>query len=121
VAFTGTREFGHDLEKQMKAAGYDVAYFCGDMANEQFCKDVVAGALKKWGQGQLSVQQCVFVYHQSAGRHARGLAGGLGSRRGGLRVDGHSGRRPHEIARGRLHRQHVEHLHIHRSTQRQDL
>ena len=50
VAFTGTREFGHELEKQMKAAGYDVAYFRGDMANEQFCKDVVAGTMEKWGK-----------------------------------------------------------------------
>jgi hypothetical protein len=50
VAFTGLEQFGHDLEKQMNAAGYDVAYFQGDMAGEQFCREVVAGTLKKWGK-----------------------------------------------------------------------
>jgi NAD(P)-dependent dehydrogenase (short-subunit alcohol dehydrogenase family) len=50
VAFTGTREFGTTLEKEMNDAGFDVVYCRGDMANEQFCKDVVALAVNKWGK-----------------------------------------------------------------------
>jgi NAD(P)-dependent dehydrogenase (short-subunit alcohol dehydrogenase family) len=49
VAFTGTRSFGDTLARELNDSGFDVAYFRGDMADEQFCKDVVTGTLDKWG------------------------------------------------------------------------
>ncbi len=48
--FTGTRDTGREIEKQMTAAGFRVGSCQGDMANEKFCRDVVALTLQKFGK-----------------------------------------------------------------------
>jgi NAD(P)-dependent dehydrogenase (short-subunit alcohol dehydrogenase family) len=50
AVFTGTRDTGHQMVREMTDAGFDVAYCQGDMAHEQFCKDVVALTLEKFGK-----------------------------------------------------------------------
>jgi NAD(P)-dependent dehydrogenase (short-subunit alcohol dehydrogenase family) len=50
AVFTGTRDYGHQMVAEMTEAGFSVAYCQGDMAEEQFCKDVVALTLKKFGK-----------------------------------------------------------------------
>jgi NAD(P)-dependent dehydrogenase (short-subunit alcohol dehydrogenase family) len=50
VVFTGTRDYGYQMAREMTDAGYKVAYCQGDMASEQFCKDVVALTLEKFGK-----------------------------------------------------------------------
>ena len=42
AVFTGTRDTGHQIAREMSDAGFHVAYCQGDMASEQFCRDVVA-------------------------------------------------------------------------------
>lgn len=50
AVFTGTRDYGHEMEKEMNEAGFNVVYCQGDMASEQFCKDVAALTLEKFGK-----------------------------------------------------------------------
>ncbi len=50
AVFTGTRDTGHEIARQMTAAGFRVAYCQGDMASEKFCQDVVALTLQKLGK-----------------------------------------------------------------------
>ena len=50
VLFTGLEDDGHQMAQEMAADGFNVAYCQGDMAGEQFCKDVVARALTKFGK-----------------------------------------------------------------------
>ena len=42
AVFTGTRDTGHQIVKDMTTAGFNVVYCQGDMASEQFCRDVAA-------------------------------------------------------------------------------
>jgi len=50
AVFTGTRDTGHQMVREMTDAGFNLAYCQGDMANEQFCRDVVALTLEKFGR-----------------------------------------------------------------------
>src|ERR1035437_1107398 len=50
VVFTGLEDDGHQMVREMTHGGFNVAYCQGDMAGEQFCKDAVAVALKKFGK-----------------------------------------------------------------------
>ena len=50
AVFTGTRDTGHQIAREMSDAGFHVAYCQGDMASEQFCRDVVALCLEKFGK-----------------------------------------------------------------------
>lgn len=48
--FTGLDECGHQMVREMTDAGFNVAYAQGDMADEQFCRDVVALTIEKFGK-----------------------------------------------------------------------
>ena len=48
--FTGLEDDGHDMVRQMVGQGFKVAYCQGDMAQEQFCRDVVAATVKQFGK-----------------------------------------------------------------------
>jgi NAD(P)-dependent dehydrogenase (short-subunit alcohol dehydrogenase family) len=50
VVFTGLEDDGHEMARKMNDRGFSVVYCQGDMAGEQFCKDVVAVALQKFGK-----------------------------------------------------------------------
>jgi NAD(P)-dependent dehydrogenase (short-subunit alcohol dehydrogenase family) len=50
VVFTGLEDDGHQMATAMTDRGFNVAYCQGDMSGEQFCKDAVAEALKKFGK-----------------------------------------------------------------------
>lgn len=50
IAFTGIEEEGKNTEIELIAAGHDVIFCRGDMAEEQFCRDVVNKTLAKWGK-----------------------------------------------------------------------
>jgi NAD(P)-dependent dehydrogenase (short-subunit alcohol dehydrogenase family) len=50
VVFTGLEDDGHQMASMMTDHGFSVAYCQGDMSGEQFCKDVVAMALTKFGK-----------------------------------------------------------------------
>jgi NAD(P)-dependent dehydrogenase (short-subunit alcohol dehydrogenase family) len=48
VAFTGISDAGVTTQKEMQDAGWDVLFCQGDMADENFCKEVVDSTLNKW-------------------------------------------------------------------------
>jgi NAD(P)-dependent dehydrogenase (short-subunit alcohol dehydrogenase family) len=50
VVFTGLEDDGHLMASTMTDHGFNVAYCQGDMSGEQFCKDVVAAAVRKFGK-----------------------------------------------------------------------
>lgn len=50
VAFTGISDVGLTTARDLTQAGYEVLFCQGDMAEEEFCRDVVAQTLKKWGK-----------------------------------------------------------------------
>ena len=50
VAFTGISLIGESTERQLRAAGFDVLFLKGDMADESFCRDTVERALSRWGK-----------------------------------------------------------------------
>jgi len=50
AVFTGTRDTGHHIAREMTTAGYNVVYCQGDMADEGFCKEVVAKTLDSFGK-----------------------------------------------------------------------
>lgn len=51
VAFSGIEEdVGKDALRDMTAAGYDVLFCLGDMAEEAFCRSIVEQTLSKWGK-----------------------------------------------------------------------
>jgi NAD(P)-dependent dehydrogenase (short-subunit alcohol dehydrogenase family) len=50
VVYTGLEDDGHQMAGEMTRSGFNVAYCQGDMASEQFCKDVVALTLAKFGK-----------------------------------------------------------------------
>lgn len=50
VVFTGLEDDGHEMAREMTGRGFNVAYCQGDMAGEQFCKDVVGTAHKSFGK-----------------------------------------------------------------------
>jgi NAD(P)-dependent dehydrogenase (short-subunit alcohol dehydrogenase family) len=51
VAFTGNeREAGEQVEQRLTAAGHQVLFCYGDMADEQFCKSSVERTLAQWGK-----------------------------------------------------------------------
>ncbi|MFN8006361.1 MAG: SDR family oxidoreductase [Terriglobia bacterium] len=50
VAFTGLSELGVSVAKQLTESCHEVLFFRGDMAIEQFCRDVVKQTLAKWGK-----------------------------------------------------------------------
>jgi NAD(P)-dependent dehydrogenase (short-subunit alcohol dehydrogenase family) len=50
AVFTGTRDYGHKMIQEMTDAGFNVAYCQGDMADELFCKEVVAFTLERFGK-----------------------------------------------------------------------
>jgi len=50
VAFSSIeQEAGVEVEQRLLAAGHDVLFCYGDMAEEQFCKSIVDRTLAKWG------------------------------------------------------------------------
>jgi NAD(P)-dependent dehydrogenase (short-subunit alcohol dehydrogenase family) len=50
VAFTGIEaDLGVEVLGKLQKDGYDVIFCHGDMADEQFCKDVVKRTMEKWG------------------------------------------------------------------------
>lgn len=49
VLFTGISEAGHTTQKQFAEAGYSTVFMRGDMAEEAFCAEVVAQAVKTFG------------------------------------------------------------------------
>jgi NAD(P)-dependent dehydrogenase (short-subunit alcohol dehydrogenase family) len=50
VAFTGISDIGFTTARELTEADCDVLFCRGDMADEAFCRDVVAQTLKKWGK-----------------------------------------------------------------------
>jgi len=48
--FTGLDECGYQVATEMTDAGFNVGYSQGDMADEQFCKDLVALTIEKFGK-----------------------------------------------------------------------
>jgi hypothetical protein len=50
VAFSGISAHGKETERQCAAKGYNVLFVQGDMAEEAFCKQLVAKALARWGK-----------------------------------------------------------------------
>ncbi|MBD3420422.1 MAG: SDR family oxidoreductase [Chitinivibrionales bacterium] len=50
VAFTGISDAGLTTEREMKEQGWDVFFLQGDMILEQFCKDIVAKTIQRWGK-----------------------------------------------------------------------
>ena len=56
VAFSGIEEdVGRDALRDMTAAGYNVLFCHGDMADESFCRSIVDQTLVKWGKVDLLV------------------------------------------------------------------
>jgi NAD(P)-dependent dehydrogenase (short-subunit alcohol dehydrogenase family) len=49
VTFSGLSDDGADAEKELRAKGYAVQLVLGDMAEESFCRRLVAAAVEKWG------------------------------------------------------------------------
>lgn len=50
VTFSGISEIGETTEKELKAKGYAMQFLRGDMAEEAFCKELVAAAVEQWGR-----------------------------------------------------------------------
>jgi NAD(P)-dependent dehydrogenase (short-subunit alcohol dehydrogenase family) len=50
VAFSGISTIGETTAKDLEAQGYDILFVQGDMAEEAFCKRLVAATLAKWGK-----------------------------------------------------------------------
>ncbi|MHB1357160.1 MAG: SDR family NAD(P)-dependent oxidoreductase [Anaerolineae bacterium] len=50
VAFSGISEIGETTTQELEAQGYDVLFVQGDMAEEAFCRRLVAATLAKWGR-----------------------------------------------------------------------
>jgi NAD(P)-dependent dehydrogenase (short-subunit alcohol dehydrogenase family) len=50
VAFTGLSDIGETTEATLRAAGADVLFCRGDMADEAFCDDVVRQTLERWNR-----------------------------------------------------------------------
>ena len=50
VAFSGISDIGQTTAKELTEAGFDILFCRGDMADEKFCKSIVAQTLKKWGK-----------------------------------------------------------------------
>jgi len=50
VSYTGISDIGETTEKVLTDAGYSVLFIRGDMAEENFCKEVVDITLEKWGK-----------------------------------------------------------------------
>jgi NAD(P)-dependent dehydrogenase (short-subunit alcohol dehydrogenase family) len=50
VAFSGCSDIGVATAKELTDAGHDVLFCRGDMADEQFCKDLVDRTLARWGR-----------------------------------------------------------------------
>ena len=49
VLFTGISAAGEKSQEEFQAAGYTTAFLRGDMANEEFCAEVVAQTIKTYG------------------------------------------------------------------------
>ena len=50
VAFSGISDIGEATQKEFADAGFEVAFLHGDMAQESFCRDLVAAAVEQWGR-----------------------------------------------------------------------
>ena len=50
VIFTGISDIGTETEKTFKQAGHRVHFLRGDMAAQEFCRQVVDEALSRWGK-----------------------------------------------------------------------
>lgn len=50
VALTGISDIGEITSRDLCAAGFDVLFLQGNMADDAFCEKVVAETLKKWGK-----------------------------------------------------------------------
>ncbi|MFV0377615.1 MAG: SDR family NAD(P)-dependent oxidoreductase [Mangrovibacterium sp.] len=55
VTFSGLSESGFETEREFKEQGFSVQFLQGDMANEDFCKQLVDAAVEKWGSLSLLV------------------------------------------------------------------
>ncbi len=121
VLFTGLEDDGHDMVRQMVGQGFKVAYCQGDMAEEKFCRAVVAATVKQCGEINFPAQQRVFVYLQRSRRHARGLAAFTSGWPDCFRANGKPGRSAHEEAGRRFDRKRVEHLRFHRAAESLDI
>jgi NAD(P)-dependent dehydrogenase (short-subunit alcohol dehydrogenase family) len=49
VTFSGISEAGEASEAELREKGYNVRFVRGDMADEEFCKKLVAVAVEEWG------------------------------------------------------------------------
>ena len=50
VAFSGISDIGLTTSKELAAAGFDVHFVQGDMADAAFCQTIVRETLARWGQ-----------------------------------------------------------------------
>ena len=50
VAFSDISAHGKETERECEAKGYNVEFVQGDMAEEAFCKQLVARSLARWGK-----------------------------------------------------------------------
>ena len=50
VTFSGVSDVGATTVKEFTDAGYEVSFVRGDMAEETFCKELVAAAARQWGR-----------------------------------------------------------------------
>ncbi len=50
VTFTGISEAGDSTLAEFQEKAYNVQFLRGDMAEEEFCKSIVAAAVEKWGK-----------------------------------------------------------------------
>lgn len=50
VTFSGISEAGFKTEEQFLQEGYPVQFLRGDMADENFCRDLTEACVKKWGK-----------------------------------------------------------------------
>ena len=50
VTFSGLSDIGKTTERELKDAGQPVAFVRGDMASEEFCRELVTAAVEKWGR-----------------------------------------------------------------------
>jgi NAD(P)-dependent dehydrogenase (short-subunit alcohol dehydrogenase family) len=50
VTFTGISDAGETTVKEFEEKGYNVQFLRGDMATEEFCREIVESAVEKWGR-----------------------------------------------------------------------
>jgi len=50
ITFSGISEIGETTVKELADKGCSVQFVRGDMAEESFCKEIVAAAAEKWGR-----------------------------------------------------------------------